>query len=258
MDQSDDIKFQKLRRFNGAMGVIHLIQGMLMLALSSSYSLPIKSSFLQYDPVTKAIAPVTSTLINVPIGPAVAMFLFISAIAHFSVSTFGYKWYVKKLQSHINPARWYEYALSSSIMLVVIAMLSGLFDISALILLFALNATMNLFGLMMELHNQTTQKTNWTSFIYGSFAGGVAWIAVLIYFFGAFASNSTTIPLFLIGIIASLLFFWSTFPVNMVLQYRKVGKWKDYLYGERAYVILSLVSKSLLAWQVWAGTLRGA
>jgi hypothetical protein len=44
----------------------------------------------------------------------------------------------------------------------------------------------------------------------------------------------------------------------MVLQYRKVGKWKDYLYGERAYVILSLVSKSLLAWQVWAGTLRGA
>jgi hypothetical protein len=258
MDQSDDIKFQKLRRFNGAMGVIHLIQGMLMLALSSSYSLPIKSSFLQYDPVTKAIAPVTSTLINVPIGPAVAMFLFISAIAHFSVSTFGYKWYVKKLQSHINPARWYEYTLSSSIMLVVIAMLSGLFDISALILLFALNATMNLFGLMMELHNQTTQKTNWTSFIYGSFAGGVAWIAVLIYFFGAFASNSTTIPLFLIGIIASLLFFWSTFPVNMVLQYRKVGKWKDYLYGERAYVILSLVSKSLLAWQVWAGTLRGA
>jgi len=258
MDQSDDIKFQKLRRFNGAMGVIHLIQGMLMLALSSSYSLPIKSSFLQYDPVTKAIAPVTSTLINVPIGPAVAMFLFISAIAHFSVSTFGYKWYVKKLQSHINPARWYEYALSSSIMLVVIAMLSGLFDISALILLFTLNATMNLFGLMMELHNQTTQKTNWTSFIYGSFAGGVAWIAVLIYFFGAFASNSTTIPLFLIGIIASLLFFWSTFPVNMVLQYRKVGKWKDYLYGERAYVILSLVSKSLLAWQVWAGTLRGA
>ncbi|MGD0056551.1 MAG: heliorhodopsin HeR [Methanomassiliicoccales archaeon] len=186
------------------------------------------------------------------------MFLFISAIAHFSVSTFGYRWYVRKLQSHINPARWYEYMLSSSVMLVVIAMLSGLFDISALVLLFALNATMNLFGLMMELHNQTTPKTDWTAFIFGSFAGGVAWIAVLIYFFGAFVSSSTTIPLFLIGIIASLLFFWCTFPVNMILQYRKVGKWRDYLCGERAYVILSLVSKSLLAWQVWAGTLRGA
>jgi hypothetical protein len=257
MEETDDIKFRKLRRFNAVMGVIHLAQGILMLALSSSFSLPMKSSFLQYDPVTQAIAPMTNTIVNVPIGPAVAMFLFVSAIAHFSVSTFGYKWYVKKLKSHINPARWYEYALSSSLMLVVIAMLAGLFDISALILLFALNAMMNLFGLMMELHNQTTQKTDWTSFIYGSFAGGVAWIAVLIYFFGAFASSSSAIPLFLIGIIGSLLFFWSTFPVNMVLQYRKVGKWKDYLYGERAYVILSLVAKSLLAWQVWAGTLRG-
>jgi hypothetical protein len=257
MEETDDIKFRKLRRFNAVMGVIHLAQGIVMLALSSSFSLPIKSSFLQYDPVTQAIAPMTNAIVNVPIGPAVAMFLFVSAIAHFSVSTFGYKWYVKKLKSHINPARWYEYALSSSLMLVVIAMLAGLFDISALILLFALNAMMNLFGLMMELHNQTTQKTDWTSFIYGSFAGGVAWIAVLIYFFGAFASSSSAIPLFLIGIIGSLLFFWSTFPVNMVLQYRKVGKWKDYLYGERAYVILSLVAKSLLAWQVWAGTLRG-
>lgn len=257
MEETDDIKFRKLRRFNAVMGVIHLAQGILMLALSSSFSLPIKSSFLQYDPITQAIAPMTNTIVNVPIGPAVAMFLFVSAIAHFSVSTFRYKWYVKKLKSHINPARWYEYALSSSLMLVVIAMLAGLFDISALILLFALNAMMNLFGLMMELHNQTTQKTDWTSFIYGSLAGGVAWIAVLIYFFGAFASSSSAIPFFLIGIIGSLLFFWSTFPVNMVLQYRKVGKWKDYLYGERAYVILSLVAKSLLAWQVWAGTLRG-
>lgn len=256
MELSEDTKLRNLRKFNAVMGVIHAAQGILMLALSSDFSLPIKSSFLQYDPITQAV--VTNTIVYVPIGPAVALFLFISAIAHFSVSTFGYQWYVRSLRKHINPARWYEYALSSSVMLVVIAMLSGMFDIAALVLLFGLNATMNLFGLMMELHNQTTEETNWTSFIFGSFAGGLAWIAVLIYFFGAFTSNSSTVPLFLIGIMVSLLFFWCTFPLNMVLQYRRAGKWRDYLYGERVYVILSLVSKSLLAWQVWAGTLRGA
>jgi hypothetical protein len=42
----------------------------------------------------------------------------------------------------------------------------------------------------------------------------------------------------------------------MVLQYKKIGPWKNYLFGERAYIILSLVAKSLLAWQVFAGTLR--
>jgi hypothetical protein len=42
----------------------------------------------------------------------------------------------------------------------------------------------------------------------------------------------------------------------MILQYKKVGPWRDYLYGERFYVILSLVAKTALAWQVFAGTLR--
>ena len=32
------------------------------------------------------------------------------------------------------------------------------------------------------------------------------------------------------------------------LQYKKVGRWADYLFGERVYVTLSLVAKSLLAW----------
>jgi hypothetical protein len=42
----------------------------------------------------------------------------------------------------------------------------------------------------------------------------------------------------------------------MYLQYKRIGKWADYLYGERMYIWLSLIAKSLLAWQVFAGTLR--
>jgi hypothetical protein len=43
----------------------------------------------------------------------------------------------------------------------------------------------------------------------------------------------------------------------MWLQYRRVGRWRSYLFGEKAYMVLSLVAKSLLAWQVFAGTLAG-
>ncbi len=105
----------------------------------------------------------------------VAIFLLMSAIAHFSVSTFGYKWYVENLKMNINKARWFEYAVSSSFMLVVIAWLCGMFDFVSIMLLFSLNACMNLFGYMMELHNQTTKKTDWTSFIFGCFAGLIPW-----------------------------------------------------------------------------------
>ena len=48
--------------------------------------------------------------------------------------------------------------------------------------------------------------------------------------------------------------FFNTFPINMVLQYKKVGRWADYRYGELWYVFLSLGSKSLLAWVVFGGT----
>ena len=257
MESGDDIKFGKLRRFNLAMGALHLIQGALMLAISKNSTLPVKETLFGYDPVTQEVFQTTSVLVDLPLAPFVAMFLFISAIAHFSVaSPKGYPWYVRNLKEGINPARWYEYAFSSSIMIVIIAMLCGIFELGSLILLFALNATMNLFGMMMERHNQTTKKTDWTSYIYGCFAGLVVWIVVGIYFFGAVLNSTETVPTFVYFIFFSLAFFFNIFAVNMVLQYRGKGKWKDYLYGEKVYIVLSLTAKSALAWQVFAGTLR--
>jgi len=258
VNQDEEVKFRKLRRFNAVMGVLHLLQGLLMLVLSNDFSLPVNQTLLSYNPATGLITPSTTTLMSLQIGPMVAMFLFVSAIAHFSLATFGYDWYVANLKKGINYARWYEYAISSSLMIVVIAMLCGIFELSSLILIFALNATMNLFGLMMERHNQTTNKTDWTSFIFGCFAGLIPWVVLGIYFFGAVLSSSGSVPTFVYFIFVSLAIFFNIFAVNMVLQYKKVRKWKDYLYGERMYIVLSLVAKSLLAWQVFSGTLRGA
>jgi len=49
--------------------------------------------------------------------------------------------------------------------------------------------------------------------------------------------------------------FFNCFALNQYFQYRQVGKWKDYLYGERVYITLSFVAKSALAWQIFAGAL---
>jgi hypothetical protein len=135
-------------------------------------------------------------------------------------------------------------------------MLSGVFDLPTLVLLFSLNATMIFFGLMMELHNQTTEKTNWTSFVMGCFAGGVPWVIIIWYFIGAvLTSHAGNVPGFVYGIIASLFVFFNVFALNMFLQYKKVGPWRDYLFGERGYIVLSLFAKSALAWQVFFGTM---
>ena len=252
----EDARFKKLRTFNFAMGTLHLIQGLLMLALSNAFTLPITYLYPSYNAVTKTIGPVSHTLVDVRIGPLVAVFLFISATAHFLLATVCNHWYVEKLKHHINPARWYEYSFSASLMIVIIAMLTSIYDVGTLIALFTLTAVMNLMGLMMELHNQTTSTTNWTSYIIGCIAGIVPWIVIFISLIAAIGSSGGKVPAFVIGIYVSIAIFFNLFAINMYLQYKKIWRWKEYLYGERMYIVLSLVAKSLLAWQVFAGTLR--
>ena len=243
-----------LRRWNAAMGALHFAQGLAMLALASAFSLPVTSSFLRPDAVKDRLVAVPDELVRLRIAPLVAGFLFLSALAHTVLaSRWLHRWYERNVWRGINPARWIEYSLSSSLMMVVIAMLVGIYDIASLILIFALNATMILFGWLMELQNQTTVRTNWTAYWFGCFAGAVPWIAVAIYLAGA-----ADPPGFVYGIFASLFVFFNVFAVNMLLQYRRVGRWRDYLHGERVYMLLSLTAKSALAWQVFAGTLQPA
>jgi len=53
-----------------------------------------------------------------------------SALAHFIIaSPLAFPWYVKNLKRTRNYARWIEYAFSSSLMVVLIGMLPGVFDV---------------------------------------------------------------------------------------------------------------------------------
>jgi len=253
---SDQQTFSRLRRFNLIMAFLHALQGITMIVLSSDFSLPVTTSFVEFSQTTQKLFTQLQTVFELRVGLLVAGFLFLSALAHLLVSLPGiYEWYVANLKKGANYARWIEYAFSSSLMIVIIGMLVGVYDVLTLVLLFGLNAMMILFGWMMELHNQTTEKTNWTSFLFGSIAGFIPWVVVALYLFNA-GEGDFKAPTFVYWIYFSIFLFFNSFAINMVLQYKKAGKWRNYLYGERAYIILSLIAKSLLAWQVWAGTLR--
>lgn len=250
-------KVKKLRLYNLLMGCLHLLQAIIILAMSTDFKLPVTTAFLGFDEGTGKLQPVTETLFDLQIGPVIALFLLLSAIAHFTLTLPSvFPWYARNIKKGINYARWYEYSLSASVMIIIIAMLSGVYDLASLILVFSLTAVMNLCGLIMEVHNQKTDKTSWLSFNIGSFAGLMPWVAIAIYFFGSTSNADGSVPTFVYFILPTLFVFFFTFALNMVLQYKKVGPWRDYIFGERMYVILSLVAKSALAWQVFFGTLR--
>ena len=252
--------FQKLRRFNLIMGFFHFIQGIAMLVLAntviqkiSEFKPTIVQFFLEYNVETQSLQVAQKDLFELPFGILVASFLLISAVAHFLIYISKDR-YTDELKRNINKFRWFEYAFSSSIMIVLIATLFGIYDIASLALIFIVNASMNLFGLDMEQMNSGKEKINWGPFIWGSVAGIAPWVAILLYMFGN--GNFDQVPWFVWAIVGTYFVAFNTFPVNMVLQYKKIGKWKDYLYGERTYIVLSLVAKSILAWLVLFGAMQ--
>lgn len=242
-------------RFNLIMAGLHALQGGAILLLSRDFSLPITGSYLGLNQATEALEPRSTELFMLSVPLLVAGFLVLSAAAHLWIATLYRRRYIAGLKAGINRARWIEYSLSASVMMVAISLLVGIYDAVSLLSIFTLVAVMNLCGLIMEVHNQSTQRTNWLSYWVGCLAGIVPWLGVLLYFVIA-AANDSQPPAFVYGIFVSIFLFFNAFAVNMVLQYKKIGKWKDYLYGERVYIVLSLVAKSALAWQVFAGTLR--
>ncbi len=251
---------QSLFRWNAVLAALHGIQGLLILALSFAkdpmVTSPVVSSYLTFDSATDTLVPAQRALFELPIGPAVALFLFMSAIAHFLLAWPLRSWYERRLAAGIQPMRWLEYSLSSSVMIVIIAALAGIQEIGTLVAIFGVNAAMNLFGWSMESANQGRTKTQWNHYVFGVVAGIVPWIVITIALWSAATEpGAAAIPAFVWAIFVSLFISFNIFAITMILQYRKIGRWRDYLTGEKTYMFMSLFAKTILAWQVFAGTL---
>jgi len=243
-----------LRRWNLIVGLILAVQAAAIALLTNGFSLPVTATYMTGPPGTP---PELNILFDFPLGWGVFAFLAISAAALLIIASPGvFEWYKRNLLENRNYGRWIEYFFSSSIMIVLISMITGVTDIAALLAIFGVNASMILFGLLMEKY-ETPGKPSWLSFWFGTFAGIIPWIIIVIYVWSP-GLDGPSPPTFVYGIIASLFIFFNVFAINMWLQYHRVGKWRDYLFGEKAYIILSLTAKALLAWQVFSAVLAGS
>ena len=252
MDSATAAAMKRLRRLNVIAGFAHLIQMILILILATDFTLPITVAYTEGPPGTPPSPPVD--LLNVSVAWGVAAFFGLSALFHFLVaSPLFYGRYVAGLLDKHNYFRWVEYSLSSSIMIVLIALITGISNVGAVIAIFGVNASMILFGWLQEKYVEPGGGL--LPFWFGCIAGIVPWIVILIYVIAPGSTSGNQTPAFVYGIIISLFILFNCFALVQYLQYKPVGKWANYLRGESAYIILSLVAKSALAWQVFAGTL---
>ncbi|MFA9564497.1 MAG: heliorhodopsin HeR [Acidimicrobiales bacterium] len=247
----------KLRRFNLVVGVLHLISATVMLLLANDFELQVSTLTLNGPPGTPLAEADVSEVWSFPLAIATAAFLYLSALFHFIVASGpGFRVYKSEISAGRNRFRWVEYSLSATLMILLISVVSGMTDVAALIAIAGVNVSMILFGWIMEMVNPPKRVVWWSPFWFGCIAGITPWLALVVSVAYS-ASRSTTggPPGFVYGIIATIFVAFNCFAVNQWLQYRRNGRWADYVFGERTYIVLSLVAKSLLAWQIFANTL---
>lgn len=249
MTDTSTNRLANLRKWNLSLTVLHAVQAVMILVMAGDFAITITSTFPAGPPGTRLETP--ESLFDLPIGPAVAVFLALAALDHLVTATVARSTYETDLGRGINRFRWVEYSLSATLMMILIASYSGITDIAAVLAIVGANVGMILFGWLQESNNPPGRAaTSMKPFWFGTIAGAMPWIAVWVNVIGA-----VEVPGFVFGIVVAEQIFFFSFALNQWLQYRRVGKWADYLFGEKTYLVLSLAAKSFLAWQIYGGSL---
>ena len=231
----------RFRLAHVGLAAVHLAQALLVLVIASDIVIPIT-----HQVRSDATAPV----LDVSIGVVMAAFFVAAAVNHFVSATVLHRLYETDLQAGRNRIRWAEFAVSAPLLMLLIALYTGVTDVTALVVIGAATLVMIVCGWMQEALNPVGRRaTTMVPFWAGVIAAIVPWSIVARQLAGAEPTQDFVLSIFL-----SLFILWGSFAVNQWLQYRQIGPWADYLYGEQTYLVLSLVAKSALAWQIVAGS----
>lgn len=217
--------------------------------MASDFAITVTTTYPQGPPGTRLTTP--ESLFMVPIGAAIAVFL-----SAFAVRLLRHRHLrPRRLRARpwpggINRFRWVEYSVSATLMVLLIASYSGITDITAVAAIAGANIAMICSRLQERMNPPGVPPTTMLPFWFGTIAGLAPWVAIGVNVLGA-----KEVPGFVYGIVVAELVFFFSFGLNQWLQYRGLGRWKSYAYGEKAYLVLSLAAKSVLAWQIYGGSL---
>jgi hypothetical protein len=190
----------------------------------------------------------------------VVSFSLLSAVFHLGNATLWRQTYISALKSGYAPFRWLEYCFSASVMILLLAYISGTVFERVLVLLFGLTMTTMAFGHLHEVICRPKSLDEWEgslpwrlqAHLMGYVPQFFAWGVVVSNFVNAARASAVDntgekreMPAFVYAIVfVELLVFWSFGLVQFVVTMRPPAK---YYQGEIAYMWLSLFAKGFLA-----------
>lgn len=244
-----------LRILNLIMAGSHLLQAAIFISLSRSETAAIYFQYLKAQENTNIVSLSVFDLLTLELGLLLASISIICGLSHLIITLPKmYPAYLRMIKRKVNYIRWFEYSISSTLMILTIAVVTGIREFHLLLAICGLNIGMVLAGVLVEIINRNEPQRTWIPFIIGSFLGMIPWIIIFSYFFTALHFR-VEVPTYLYSLIFTIFFLFNIFGLNMYLVYKKIGLWSNYEFGERMFIFLSIFAKSALAWQLFLGTL---
>jgi hypothetical protein len=254
-------QFRTLFKLNIAAAIIQAASaGAIFGLIDNDITYPFYTNYPKSDEEGRPVfGPDPKVAFNLNVGWLTGVFLGLSALDHLLVCTCCKGVYERGLSKNFNVFRWVEYALSASLMRVLVGILSGVTDLHMQLLQFGLTAVTMLFGMIFELEskkNRLSEHDNvrWYLYWLGFIPHVFSWTVILAYFFYSLSTGDP--PGFVYAIIFIIFALDISFAIILGLQWLAKGCFRPYVNGEIAFIILSFTSKNLLAWINFVGGSR--
>jgi hypothetical protein len=179
-------------------------------------------------------------------------FVFITALFH-AFYAFSGKYYTSMINRGNNWVRWVEYAITATLMLVILALLTGVKEMHTIVMFIVGAIAIMLLGDAIEKALIASGKMSGMSATLSAWIILVGIFVVLIRTYILAAEDSDSIPWFVPYILFITLAFYASFGgvqlAHQIGLYKKGG----YKSVEKTYITLSFISKAALALLVTGG-----
>jgi hypothetical protein len=186
-------------------------------------------------------------LLSIELRWLVAAVMALSAILPFLYGTRLRRSYEAALDRKMVPWRWLDLGVTGALMVSTVALLSGIHDIFVLKLVAGLAIVTAALKWLSERQNSAVQRPVWGSYLTAVFAGTLPWLLIGSYAVFTWVYGLVRYPWYVYALIGAVLGGFTLVALNQLLQLKARGRWADYSFVERNYLVINFVMKAAFA-----------
>ena len=252
----NDLGLIKTKNLNLALGAIYFLQAVAVLIWAKATTVPVFSGHAAYDELSGGLGPAVRHLFDVRLSYLVVLLLLVSAVFHLLQATFRRKTHEAALKKKISRGRWLHFGISATLMVWVLALLSGINELSLLLLIGGFVATSKFFAYRMEITFNKDKKPTWAILHLAVITAGLALLPLVMSKIGTIIFGQTSFGALLYWAYAAVFATFAGFLLVESKYYHKKAPFSDYGYIDRAYSLVYLFGQTALTWLIFAGSLR--